>query len=284
MTPPVVRERDPRRPATGSTPAAAAMPGPASRAVTIDDRVVVFRNARSYAASQYYALRHLIEEGRRHGGVSMLAVTSPDVGEGKTTTAINLAGALAQASAARVLLIDADLRRPAVARRLGLQPDHAGLAEAILDRALSLAAVAEPVSGCNLAIVRAGGVGDTSYEVLHSPRVGDLLQEARTQYDFIIVDTAPLLPIPDARIVGKWVDGFLLVVGADRTPRKMVEESLNLMAPEKVIGIVFNGDDRSAGRHDYYEHAGAAAGRPRWPGRLVAGLRGRPLGGNTPWR
>jgi len=275
MTPPVVRmtqqqEHEPRRRA----------------AAGIDDRLVVFRNARSYATSQYWALRHLVEEGRRHGGVSMLAVTSPDTGEGKTTTAINLAGALAQGSEARVLLIDADLRRPAVARRLGLELDRAGLAEAILDRALSLTAVAEPVSGFNLSVVRAGGVGDTSYEVLHSPRVGDLLQEARAQYDYIIVDTAPLLPIPDARIVGKWVDGFLLVVGADRTPRKMVEESLNLMAPEKVIGIVFNGDHRSADGHDYYEHAGAAAAaaRPGWPRRLVAGLRRRPLERNTPWR
>jgi len=258
-----------------------------ARTADIDARLTVFINRRSYGAAQYHALRHLVEEGHRHGGLSVLAVTSPVTGEGKTTTAINLAGALAQTSASQVLLVDADLRRPAIARRLALEPDHAGLVEAILDRNLSLAAVAEPYPGFNLAVVRAGRLAETTYEVLHSPRLGDLLQEARGQYEYVVVDTPPLLPIPDARVIGKWVDGFLLVVCAGRTLRKLVEESLNLMSPEKMMGLVFNGDRRTPTRLDYYDYAdGGAAGatRPSTSTRVVARLREILTGGATPWR
>lgn len=262
------------------TPSAASKAG-------LDDRLEVFVSPRSYGASQYHALRHLIEEGHSHGGVSILAVTSPEIGDGKTTTAINLAGALAQTPGARVLLVDGDLRRPSIARRLGLEHDDAGLVEAILDRGLSLAAVARPYAGSGLAVVRAGRLAESAYEVLHSPRLGDLLQEARGHYDYVVVDTAPLLPIPDARIIGKWVDGFLVVVYADRTPRKTVEESLNLMVPDKVVGLVFNGDQHTAARRDYQAYAAgpvADTAGSRWPSRLAASLRRGLSGGATPWR
>ena len=88
-----------------------------------------------------------------------------------------------------------------------------------------------------------------------------------------MVDTSPLLLFPDARILEKWVDAFLLVVAAHRTPRKLVEEAVNLLSPSKLIGLVFNGDDRPLSRHygDAYGYSyapsrtGASKGRPRWP-------------------
>src|SRR5207302_7946689 len=87
----------------------------------LDGHFVSLVTPATFEAEQYRALRHMIEELHASSGLAVVAVSSPSVGDGKTTTAINLAGALAQSPDARVLLIDADLRRPSLARHLSLQ-------------------------------------------------------------------------------------------------------------------------------------------------------------------
>src|SRR5207245_2633075 len=78
-------------------------------------------------------------------------------------------------------------------------------------------------------------------------------------YDCVLIDTPPLLPLPDCRLIGKWVDGFLLIVGAHKTPRRLVADALGLLDPAKLIGVVFNGDRRPLSNHygyyHYYTHA-----------------------------
>jgi Mrp family chromosome partitioning ATPase len=71
-----------------------------------------------------------------------------------------------------------------------------------------------------------------------------LLEEARHEYDYVILDMPPLVPLPDCGVIGRSVDGFLIVVAANRTPRKLVEEALKVLDPAAVIGLIFNGDDR----------------------------------------
>jgi capsular exopolysaccharide synthesis family protein len=182
----------------------------------------------------------------------VIAVSSPDASDGQSTTAINLAGTLAQAPDARVLLVDADLRGANLAGYLGLDEQEApGLVEAILDANLTLEAVTQKRPHLNLSIVPAGRRPSAPYEILKSPRVGELLAEARRQYDYVIVDTPPLVSVPDGRVTGKWVDGFLIVVAAHRTPRKLLEEVLNVMEPTKIVGLVFNGDDRHLSMRSY---------------------------------
>ena len=95
----------------------------------------------------------------------------------------------------------------------------------------------------NLDVLPAGTLRPAPYEVLKSPRLGELLEEARRRYDYVVLDTAPLVAVPDSRLLGKWVDGFLVVVAAHRTPRKLVAETLDLMEPAKLIALLFNGDD-----------------------------------------
>src|SRR6185503_14208341 len=89
---------------------------------------------------------------------------------------------------------------------------------------------------------------------LNSARLENFLKEAREHYDCVIVDTPPLVPLPDCRLIGKWVDGFLLVVGAHKTPRRLVADSLNLLDLSKVIGVVFNGDRRSLSNYYGFSH------------------------------
>lgn len=229
---------------------AAAEPGEHTR--ELDGHLVSLLAPASFEAEQYRVLRHMIEQLHRSAELSIIAVSSPDAGDGKSTTAINLAGALAQAPDARVLLIDADLRGANLAGYLGLDDEEApGLVDAILDANLTLGAVTQKRPHLNLSIVPAGRSSAAPYEILKSFRVGELLAEARTLYEYVIVDTPPLVSVPDGRVTGKWVDGFLIVVAAHRTPRKLVEEALNVTDPAKIVGLVFNGDDRHISQRSY---------------------------------
>ncbi len=224
-------------------------------------------NPASFEAEQYRVLRHLVETLRKGANLQVVAVTSPGIGDGKTTTAINLAGALAQSASARVLLVDMDLRRPAVARRLGLAGSKRALVDALLDSGLTLGDTVEPLAYFNLSVLPAGKQAVAPYELLKSPRLEALLDEARQRYDYIVLDTPPFVPVPDCRVIAKYVDGFLTVVAAHRTPRSALAQALDLMDPGKVAGLVFNGDDTR--RSSYYSaYVGSPRGaRWRWPWR-----------------
>jgi len=241
---------------------------PADSSDGVDDHLVSLVAPAAFEAEQYRALRHTIEQLHKARDLCIVAVTSPGVGDGKTTTAINLAGALAQASDARVLLVDADLRRPSVARLLALgASDGPGLVNAILDPTLALERVARPRPPFNISVIPAGQVPPSPYEVLKSPRLGELLEEARLRYDYVVVDAPPLCPVQDCRVIAHWVDGFLLVVAAHHTPRRLVDEALSVVERGKILGLIFNGDDQPPSRfYGYYGYYGggphAANGSP----------------------
>src|SRR5207249_2564971 len=126
-----------------------------------------------------------------------------------------------------------------------------GFVDTLVHANLPLAAVVQARPQLNLSVLPAGRFPSAPYEVLKSPRVGELLAEARTQYDYIILDTPPLVLVPDCRVIEKWVDGLLIVVTAHRTPRKLVEEALNVTDRAKVVGLVFNADNRHLSRGSY---------------------------------
>jgi Mrp family chromosome partitioning ATPase len=106
--------------------------------------------------------------------------------------------------------------------------------------------------------------------MLESPRVGRLLEEARNAYDRIILDTPPLLLVPDCRLMSQWVDAFVIVVAAGRTPRRLLAETLAAVEPSKLAGIVLNGDERPLGGYykgyytGYYSERGQPGARHWW--------------------
>ena len=216
------------------------------RGLRPDAHMVSLLSPSSFEAEQYRMLRHAIERKHREADLRLIGVTSPEEGEGKTTTAINLAGSLAQDHQARVLLIDADLRRPAVAERLGMPRGNPGLVEAILDSSIAPVDVVSLDRRYNLAVLPAGRGPSAPYEVLKSPALGEFLQQLRQVFDYIVLDTAPIMPCPDPRLLEPWVDGFLLVVGAHKTPKGAVESALGLMDKTKLLGLVFNNDDNAS--------------------------------------
>jgi capsular exopolysaccharide synthesis family protein len=220
----------------------------------VDQHLVTLTSPGSFAAEQYQGLRLTIERLRRGRTLQVIAVTSPAAGEGKTLTAINLAGALARgADDARVLLIDADLRRPAIARQLAMDQSSQGLTEVIENSATTLDSVTHTLKPYNLSILPAGLRNGAVHQILRSPRLEGLLAEARQRYDFVVLDTPPLLPVFDSALLANAVDGVLVVVAANQTPRKLLGEALNMLDPSKVLGIVFNRDAKPLfGYYDAY--------------------------------
>lgn len=232
----------------------------------VDQRLVSLLNPNSFEAEQYRTLRHIVEQLHKNTDLCMVAISSPAVGDGKTTTAINLAGSLAQGPKDRVLLVEADLRRPSIIDYLGLgYLSGKGLVDAILEPSVSLDDVVAMCPPYHMAVLPAGRIPASSYELLKSPRLEELLKELRRRYDYVVLDAPPVIPLPDCRLIGKSVDGFLLVVAAHKTPRKLLEEALNVLDPTKVLGLVFNSDDRPVAGY-YYRHDQPTNGH--WKGLL----------------
>jgi Mrp family chromosome partitioning ATPase len=184
-----------------------------------------------------------------------------------------------------VLVIDADLHRPSVAAYLGIEPPHPpGLADTLAHEECTLGQSVLRLDGHNLWVLLPGTPRLAIYELLNSPRLGSVLMEARRSFDFVFVDTPPVVPLPDCRVIGQWVDGFMMVVTAHRTPRKAVAEALNLLDPAKLIGLVFNGDDRPLSPYSSYGYSYSNTDRrlgpggrvPLWRRALPAGPRREP--------
>ena len=148
--------------------------------------------------------------------------------------------------------------RPSVAKYLGIvAPDAPGLADVIEHDDSSLESAIRNLDPFNLSVVLAGSPKQGTYELLNAPRVEMLLKHARGLFDYVLIDTPPVVPLPDSRLLAQWVDGFLLVVAAHKTPRKVLAEAFSLIDTTKVIGMVFNGDDRPLSRYSsYYAYYG----------------------------
>lgn len=223
----------------------------------VEPHLVALHSPTAFEAEQYRILGHQIAQMHKDKGLDVVAISSPNMGDGKTTTVINLAGVLGQTPGMRVLLIETDLRRPSWGTFLGLDYTRTkNLVDAILDPALCLKDAVTWCAPFNFAMLPAGQPLMSHHELIASPRLGDLIQEARQDYNCIIVDTPPLLPLSDCRVIGRWVDGFLVVVSAHKTSRQQLEKALDVIDPMKMIGLIFNQDDNtvpsSYGSYYYY--------------------------------
>jgi capsular exopolysaccharide synthesis family protein len=227
------------------------------------EALISFSAPTSIEAEQYRTLRHSIERLRREAGVKVIGITSAGAGDGKTLTTLNLAGALAQAEDARILVVSADLRGETLPEYLGLDGTRSpGLAGTIVNDKCSLAKAVVRIDALNVSVLPAGSGQARPYELLASPRLKTVIDEARTAYDYVLVDTPPVLPVADCRLLAAVVDGFLVVVAAHRTPKKLLADALKMLEPAPVFGIVFNGDDQPLSA---YYHYYASAYRRRSP-------------------
>jgi Mrp family chromosome partitioning ATPase len=138
----------------------------------------------------------------------------------------------------------------------------------ILGEGLSLDNAVRSNPSFNLTILPSGHSSIAPHEALKSLRLGELMEEARLRYEYVVLDSPPLIPFPDCRLLEKWIDGFLVVVAAHRTPRKLLEEAINVVDPAKMVGLVLNNDDRPVfGYYSYYTSGSSSNnGREARPG------------------
>src|SRR5829696_463882 len=191
-----------------------------------------------------------------------MVITSSIPGEGKSTIAINLAVSLAD-TGARVILVDADLRRPSIAEYIGIE-GRVGLTTVLIGRA-DVEDVVQPLGTSTLDLLPAGQIPPNPSELLGSPAMAGLLDRLTASYDMVLLDSPPILPVTDAAVLTKMAGGALLVVGADRIHRAQLQESLASLqtAGAHIFGIVLNKiDHREAGTYSY-ESGYVPVGRDR---------------------
>ncbi len=225
---------------------------PAKR--SLNSRLVNLLRPNSADAQRYERLRLAVEKIPHQDGGVVVAIASPSTGEGKTLTAINLAGALAQNPNSKVVLIELDLRstQGTLKDYLGARKwSPQGVVDNVLDNTadnpIEWEEIAHFVPEFNLTLIPSGRKTQSPYEVLNSPQLEELISQARLRYDYIILDTPPVTLYPDTQLISRWVDQFIVLVTAGMTTRRQLAECLDLMVPEKVLGLVFNGCQQTDG-------------------------------------
>lgn len=220
-------------------------------------RPIVALDPNGTSAEAYRAVRSALRFTTVGKEASAILVTSSIPGEGKTTTAINVALAYAEAGA-RVLLVDADLRRPTVAESLGLE-NRVGLTSVLLGAATSVEA-ALPWGTSGLMVLPAGEVPPNPAEFLASERMTQLLGELRVQFDVVVLDAAPILSVADATILAQSVDTTLVVVDVSRAKAPQLTRALEAMegVHADVAGVLLSRVKRAQQDKYHYSYEGVA--------------------------
>jgi protein-tyrosine kinase len=204
------------------------------------------------AAEAYRKLKSLVVKRTTGPGYNTLMVTSTLGGEGKTITALNLALALAQEYDHTALLVDVDLRKPAVHRYLGFQPEcgliHVLRGEARLEEALVKTGLGK------LVVLPAGGAVSDPSELIASGRMLELVRELKTRYAdrYVLFDTPPILPFADAHGLSRLMDGVLFVVREGIVRPEHIDEAMKLLADARVLGTVYNDATVFGGNANYH--------------------------------
>jgi capsular exopolysaccharide synthesis family protein len=188
-----------------------------------------------------------------------MVVTSGSPSEGKSTTVSNLGIAISEVNH-RVLLIDADLRRPRLHHIFKLNNDK-GLSDLLVSEqpssVLRTEGFIQNTGLPNLHVMTSGPVASGATSLLYSPRTVDLLNQLREDYEIILIDTPPMLQIPDARVMGRLVDGVILVVRAGKTTREAAFASRQRFAEDgtEILGTILNQWNPKSSPNGYYGYS-----------------------------
>lgn len=231
---------------------------------TTDHPLVTQGDQYSHRAESFRQLRTHLHFTNISGGAQSVVVSSSIPGEGKSTTAVNLAIMLAE-SGARVLLVDADLRRPKVADYLGLE-GSVGLTGVLSHSVAFEDAVQAWGRGGILHVLTSGTPAPNPSELLGSPSMEKLIATFETQYEVVIIDAPPLLPVTDPAVLGSMASGVLLVVSVDgRTHKGELDRAVKDLEAvnARLLGLVVNRMDRVVSGHTYYDYRPEGVGTGR---------------------
>jgi capsular exopolysaccharide synthesis family protein len=228
----------------------------------IDPRVVAYFGPGSVISEQYRSLRTNIMLNNASRQLKTIAVCSSLQGEGKTLTAVNLAITLARDPEIRVILVDCDLRGGIAHQLLSLNP-AAGLSD-VLSGAAALESAFCRTAVSSLIVLPRGGIPHNPSELLSSRKMKRMLEELKTQFDYIILDSPPVVPLTDGCVLGSQADGVLFVVRAHKTPRRLVKQARNMLehVHAKILGFVLTQIQEKIPEYTYRDTADARTDSP----------------------
>ncbi|MFA5143027.1 MAG: CpsD/CapB family tyrosine-protein kinase [Candidatus Omnitrophota bacterium] len=206
---------------------------------SIDDHIVSFHDPSSPVGEQYKIIRTNLQSIKAARDSRIFLITSSINGEGKTITSINLTMSMAHdLNNKSILLIDADLRKGRVAKYLGINQSP-GLSDLLQDKGNMESVLISPGVD-NLSIMPAGKVPRNPAELLSSKKMTSILASLKAKFDYVFIDSPPVIPVTDPCILGSMVDGVILVIQAGRTQRSIVKHTEQRLAQAhaKTIGCI----------------------------------------------
>jgi capsular exopolysaccharide synthesis family protein len=244
-------------PVVGHVPPIAALPAPAGNA-PLDTTICAYHRPKSLESESYRGVRTALYFSTQGQGHQVIQITSPTASDGKSTLAANLAVSIAQ-SGKRVVLVDADFRRPRIHTLFRVEDPQAGLAGLLVGDTDLSAALHECAAVPNLWLMTCGRRPANPAELLTSPRFQELLAELRGRFDFVLLDTPPVLAVSDPCVVAPRVDGVLLTLRVVKNGRPAAERAKEVLLSlgANLLGVVVNGYGGPDGHGVYgYYHTG----------------------------
>ena len=230
---------------------------PRARNCLLSEQVETAHREHSFIAEQFASLKVLLKESLKQSSSPLIAVTSPHMQDGKSLVAANLAFSFARDYGKRTILVDLDLRRPSVDRYLGI-PSEPGLIGYLAHTSMNPFCFMRRVE--DLFVMTAGGTAENPVELLSVKEMRELMEYLRKEFDLVLLDTPPLNPISDTRIISSLVDGVVMVVRRGKTPFSTIEKAIKAVDRKKVLGVVFN-EVEPLMFHTYYNYSYYGYGR-----------------------
>jgi len=222
--------------------------------VTASGRSNIFhlRAIDPYYYEMVKGLRAKVEYKMDTMNLRVLAVSSAVAGEGKTVTAIQLAANMASTGRKKVLLVDMDLRKSSIARELGIA-SGSGLSEFLSGFVPKDKIVRNSVMP-GLSVIIGGKTLSSPTDMLAGEKFRSLLLEVREQFDLVILDTPPILPVPDGVTISEQVDAFILLFRFSHTPHPLFRKAIEDLGERKIVGVVLNCEEKKPDKyyHKYY--------------------------------
>lgn len=221
-----------------------------------NSRLVALTDKESLGAEKFRFLAVRLRQAQQAKSLKRILVTSSIAEEGKSLTSANLAVTLARKQRQKVLLIEGDLRRPVLSQELGLGR-LPGLSESLKGDSALLKNIYY-LEEAGMWFLPAGVPPDNALELMQSPRLPEFLDQISGFFDWVVIDSPPILPLADTTVWSKMADGILLVARQGKTEKRALQRGLEALGRTNLLGVVLN-SCTNVDRTNYYQRYGPAA-------------------------
>lgn len=223
--------------------------------------LIVHNRPKSPISEAYRSLRTNVQFANLDNNMKTILVTSATPGEGKTSTLINLAVAMAQ-NGQKVMVIDCDMRKPRIHKTLEIS-NNSGLAEYLM-KGDAISSFIHKIESLNIDVMTSGKIPGNPSELLHSNAMKEMVESVKGKYDYVFFDSPPVVPVTDAVVMSSYIEGAILVVESGRAEIDMVKKAKESLIASgiEILGVVLNKipmDDPKAYQSYYYYYSEESA-------------------------